>query len=76
MKPILDYVGQSPAFKDTPGLSGDTMALLWSMKERYNKESKFAPFFASLPESFHTGTSDFLWEKMQMPQVWQDSPPL
>ncbi|CAM6106247.1 unnamed protein product [Calypogeia fissa] len=41
--------------KETPELSGETMSLLWSMKERHNKTSRFAPFFESLPESFHTG---------------------
>eukprot|EP00250_Pteridium_aquilinum_P016174 c22983_g1_i1 orf=201-1805(+) len=43
--------------KDFHGLSGETRALLWSMRERHEPCSKFSPYFASLPDSFNTGLS-------------------
>ncbi|KAL3678885.1 hypothetical protein R1sor_021841 [Riccia sorocarpa] len=44
-----------PAFRETPELTGETMVLLWSMRERHDEKSKFAAYFAALPETFHTG---------------------
>ncbi|OAE19617.1 hypothetical protein AXG93_3756s1230 [Marchantia polymorpha subsp. ruderalis] len=44
-----------PALKETPELTGETMVLLWSMRERHDEKSKYAPYFAALPETFHTG---------------------
>ncbi|KAI5083007.1 hypothetical protein GOP47_0002750 [Adiantum capillus-veneris] len=38
-------------------LSGETKVLLWSMRERHDPSSKFAPYFACLPVSFNTGLS-------------------
>ncbi|KAJ7296638.1 hypothetical protein O6H91_Y109900 [Diphasiastrum complanatum] len=38
-------------------LSGESMALLWTIKERQAQESKFATYFVSLPASFNTGLS-------------------
>lgn len=38
-------------------ISPETMMLLWSMKERYNSDSKYKMFFDTLPESFNTGLS-------------------
>ncbi|MCO5557929.1 hypothetical protein L7F22_011502 [Adiantum nelumboides] len=43
-------------FKDLE-ISGETKVLLWSMRERHDPCSKFAPYFASLPDSFNTGLS-------------------
>lgn len=31
------------------------MLLLWSMKEKHNKQSKFKLYFDTLPEQFNTG---------------------
>lgn len=31
------------------------MLLLWSMKEKHVKESKFRMYFDTLPENFNTG---------------------
>lgn len=45
------------ALRTLEGINGETMALLWSMKERHDPLSKFAPYFASLPQSFNTGLS-------------------
>ncbi|KAI3986377.1 hypothetical protein MKX01_002222 [Papaver californicum] len=39
------------------GISTETMLLLWSMKERYNSNSKFKLYFETLPEAFNTGLS-------------------
>ncbi|GFP93266.1 retrovirus-related pol polyprotein from transposon 17.6 [Phtheirospermum japonicum] len=39
------------------GISEETMLLLWSMKEKHNKESKFKLYFDTLPENFNTGLS-------------------
>ncbi|KAG6543559.1 hypothetical protein Mapa_015053 [Marchantia paleacea] len=44
-----------PALKETPELTGETMVLLWSMRERHDEKSKYAPYFTALPETFHTG---------------------
>ncbi|GAQ82874.1 Putative N-methyltransferase domain and SET domain containing protein [Klebsormidium nitens] len=45
------------AFSRVPDLDEDTAALLWSMRERHVSSSRWAPFFRSLPEAFHTGLS-------------------
>ncbi|KAL6539673.1 hypothetical protein OROHE_011444 [Orobanche hederae] len=39
------------------GISEETMLLLWSMKEKHNKESKFKLYFDMLPKQFNTGLS-------------------
>ncbi|XP_073317642.1 uncharacterized protein [Primulina huaijiensis] len=39
------------------GISTETMLLLWCMKEKYNKNSRFKLFFETLPEKFNTGLS-------------------
>ena len=36
-------------------ISSEPMLLLWSMKERYNSNSKFKIYFETLPEKFGTG---------------------
>lgn len=46
-----------PVLRDLKELTGETKALLWSMRERHDPLSKFAPYFASLPNSFNTGLS-------------------
>eukprot|EP00249_Psilotum_nudum_P016811 c25994_g1_i2 orf=454-1998(-) len=45
------------AIKELGHLNRETMTLLWSMKERYDPDSEFAPYFSSLPDSFNTGLS-------------------
>ncbi|KZV32148.1 SET domain-containing protein [Dorcoceras hygrometricum] len=39
------------------GISTETMLLLWCMREKYNKNSRFILFFETLPEKFNTGLS-------------------
>ncbi|XP_068647676.1 ribulose-1,5 bisphosphate carboxylase/oxygenase large subunit N-methyltransferase, chloroplastic isoform X3 [Aristolochia californica] len=39
------------------GMTSETMLLLWSMKERYNPNSRFRTYFNSLPQEFNTGLS-------------------
>ncbi|RZC63945.1 hypothetical protein C5167_025714 [Papaver somniferum] len=43
--------------KQVDGIATETMLLLWSMKERYNSNSKFKLYFETLPEAFNTGLS-------------------
>ncbi|XP_077238307.1 SET domain-containing protein isoform X2 [Tasmannia lanceolata] len=43
--------------KDMDGITAETMLLLWSMKERYNANSKFKFYFEALPTKFNTGLS-------------------
>ncbi|XP_076892644.1 uncharacterized protein LOC143544414 [Bidens hawaiensis] len=38
-------------------ISSETMLLLWSMKEKHDINSRFKPYFDSLPETFNTGLS-------------------
>ncbi|KAK6127090.1 hypothetical protein DH2020_039174 [Rehmannia glutinosa] len=44
-------------FEKIDGISEETMLLLWSMKEKHNKKSKFKLYFDTLPERFNTGLS-------------------
>ncbi|XP_057463389.1 uncharacterized protein LOC130753520 isoform X2 [Actinidia eriantha] len=46
-----------PILKKIDGISSETMLLLWSMKEKHNRYSKFKFFFDALPEVFNTGLS-------------------
>ncbi|KAF6145468.1 hypothetical protein GIB67_032591 [Kingdonia uniflora] len=41
--------------KEIDGISTETMMLLWSMKERYNLDSKFKIYFETLPATFNSG---------------------
>ncbi|OVA20926.1 hypothetical protein BVC80_8839g12 [Macleaya cordata] len=53
-----EFVYESDMFhvlKEIDGISTETMLLLWSMKERYNPDSKFKIYFETLPETFNTG---------------------
>ncbi|KAK7329798.1 hypothetical protein VNO77_23978 [Canavalia gladiata] len=43
--------------KEMDGMSSETILLLWSMKEKYNFDSKFKIYFDTLPEKFNTGLS-------------------
>ncbi|XP_061361744.1 uncharacterized protein LOC133305517 [Gastrolobium bilobum] len=43
--------------KEVDGISSETILLLWSMKEKYNCDSKFKIYFDTLPEKFNTGLS-------------------
>ncbi|XP_043710342.1 uncharacterized protein LOC122659276 [Telopea speciosissima] len=38
-------------------ITPEILLLLWSMKERYNSDSKFKIYFETLPEAFNTGLS-------------------
>ncbi|KAI3789358.1 hypothetical protein L2E82_02151 [Cichorium intybus] len=40
--------------KKVEGISSETMLLLWSMKEKYDTNSKFKVYFDTLPEAFNT----------------------
>ncbi|KHN17593.1 Putative ribulose-1,5 bisphosphate carboxylase/oxygenase large subunit N-methyltransferase, chloroplastic [Glycine soja] len=40
--------------KEIDGISSETILLLWSMKEKYNCDSKFKIYFDTLPEKFNT----------------------
>ncbi|XP_012857489.1 PREDICTED: N-lysine methyltransferase setd6 [Erythranthe guttata] len=46
-----------PILEKVDGISEETMLLLWSMKEKYNKDSKFKLYFDTLPDDFQTGLS-------------------
>ncbi|PIN14092.1 [Fructose-bisphosphate aldolase]-lysine N-methyltransferase [Handroanthus impetiginosus] len=46
-----------PIFEKIDGISEETMMLLWSMKEKHNKNSRFKLYFDALPEKFNTGLS-------------------
>ncbi|KAJ8470563.1 hypothetical protein OPV22_024906 [Ensete ventricosum] len=55
-----DLVYNSDMFdvlKNLDGITSDTMLLLWSMRERFNPNSKFKIYFDTLPEEFNTGLS-------------------
>ncbi|KAF3452795.1 hypothetical protein FNV43_RR03228 [Rhamnella rubrinervis] len=52
--------------KNIDGISSETMLLLWSMKEKYNNNSKFKTYFATLSEEFRTGLSFGLKANMAM----------
>lgn len=56
-------VGQGSAVAGM-GLSGETIAMLWSMRERDITNSKFAPFFGALPETFNTGRAGVQVERL------------
>ncbi|RZR88462.1 hypothetical protein BHM03_00016037 [Ensete ventricosum] len=52
-----DLVYNSDMFdvlKNLDGITSDTMLLLWSMRERFNPNSKFKIYFDTLPEEFNT----------------------
>lgn len=46
-----------PILQRIEGMSSETILLLWSMKEKYNRDSKFKVYFDTLPEAFNTGLS-------------------
>ncbi|KAI3781683.1 hypothetical protein L2E82_11704 [Cichorium intybus] len=46
--------------KKVEGISSKTMLLLWSMKEKYDTNSKFKVYFDTLPEAFNT-----VWNSIQ-----------
>ncbi|XP_073101414.1 uncharacterized protein [Elaeis guineensis] len=55
-----DLVRESDMYdplKKLDGIASDTMLLLWSMRERYNSNSRFKIYFDTLPEEFNTGLS-------------------
>ncbi|RRT40759.1 hypothetical protein B296_00030310 [Ensete ventricosum] len=57
-----DLVYNSDMFdvlKNLDGITSDTMLLLWSMRERFNPNSKFKIYFDTLPEEFNTGNIVF-----------------
>lgn len=46
-----------PILEKFEGMTSETMLLLWSMKEKHNRDSKFKFYFDALPEAFNTGLS-------------------
>ncbi|KAL3623885.1 hypothetical protein CASFOL_032701 [Castilleja foliolosa] len=54
---ILNKSDMFPILEKIDGISEETMLLLWSMKEKHNKESKYKLYFDTLPEKFNTGLS-------------------
>lgn len=46
---------QFPILEKIDGITSETMLLLWSMKEKHNRNSKFKFYFDTLPEVFNTG---------------------
>lgn len=46
-----------PILERIDSISSETMLLLWSMKEKHNRHSKFKFYFDALPEVFNTGLS-------------------
>ncbi|KAJ6846217.1 uncharacterized protein M6B38_279240 [Iris pallida] len=55
-----DLVLESDMFdvlRNLEGITCETMLLLWSMRERYNSNSRFKNYFEALPKCFHTGLS-------------------
>ncbi|KAH6819279.1 SET domain-containing protein [Perilla frutescens var. frutescens] len=54
---LLHESDMFPIFEKIDGISEETMLLLWSMKEKHRKESRFRLYFDTLPENFNTGLS-------------------
>ncbi|KAJ1375501.1 SET domain [Sesbania bispinosa] len=54
--------------KEVDGISSETILLLWSMKEKYNCDSKFKVYFDTLPEKFNTDGTLLFEEIMQARQ--------
>ncbi|KAK9275714.1 hypothetical protein L1049_022982 [Liquidambar formosana] len=55
-----DLVHKSDMFhilEKMDGISSETMLLLWSMREKHSRNSKFKIYFDTLPEVFNTGLS-------------------
>lgn len=46
-----------PILEKFEGITSETMLLLWSMKEKHDRDSKFRFYFDALPEVFNTGLS-------------------
>ncbi|XP_023746819.1 uncharacterized protein LOC111894962 [Lactuca sativa] len=54
---LLHETTMFPILEKVDGISFETMLLLWSMKEKYDTNSKFKIYFDTLPEAFNTGLS-------------------
>ncbi|KAG9455855.1 hypothetical protein H6P81_000363 [Aristolochia fimbriata] len=54
---VLSESDMFQVLNGTDGMTTETMLLLWSMKERYNPNSRFRVYFDSLPQEFNTGLS-------------------
>lgn len=52
---IILLILQLKVFEKADGISVDTMLLLWSMKERFDFNSKYKVYFETLPQEFKTG---------------------
>jgi hypothetical protein len=48
---------QGQALKRIPGLGEDLLTLVWTMADRQDPESDYAPFWGALPTAFGTGAS-------------------
>ncbi|XP_074361461.1 uncharacterized protein LOC141701726 isoform X3 [Apium graveolens] len=46
-----------PILEKFEGITSETMLLLWSMKEKHNRDSNFKFYFDALPAVFNTGLS-------------------
>lgn len=58
------YPIQYGVLKEIDGISSETILLLWSMKEKYNCDSKFKIYFDTLPEKFNTGNLTLPWHAL------------
>ena len=58
---------QGPVLTQFPQLADDSIAVIWTMVERHDKESPRAPFWQSLPNELHSGfsMSDSLLQTLQ-----------
>ncbi|EPS70242.1 hypothetical protein M569_04518, partial [Genlisea aurea] len=54
---VLNQSEMLPVFETIDGIAEDTMLLLWSMKEKHKRDSKYKLYFDTLPDKFNTGLS-------------------
>lgn len=48
---------QGPVLMQFPQLADDSIAVIWTMVERHDTDSQWAPFWQSLPQTLHSGLS-------------------
>lgn len=58
---------QGPVLTQFPQLADDSIAVIWTMADRHDEESPWAPFWRSLPSQLHSGffMSDRLLQTLQ-----------
>ncbi|GAB2291475.1 hypothetical protein Dimus_025730 [Dionaea muscipula] len=54
---LLHESGMLHVLENIDDISAETMLLLWSMRERHDRNSKYKIYFDTLPENFNTGLS-------------------